>query len=241
MKIIVTNDDGINAIGIRILAKLAKRLGEVTIIAPKVEQSAKSHAINVRNGIEICKIEDFEGIPRFQVDSTPADCVRYAVYGMKMDFDIVFSGINNGYNMGEDIIYSGTVAGATEANNSNKKGIAFSTERNNQHLLEEHFDEIMKFIFDNGLLDVANILNVNVPENPKGIKVTHQGHTNFETTFDMEEDGLYHQRGCPDFGKDAQYLKSDITAIHNQYISISPLVFDRTDYEAFIEIEKISK
>ena len=90
MKILITNDDGIDNVGIRLLAKWAITLGEVTVVAPKVEQSAKSHAINITGGIEIKKVPFIDGVEAYSMDSTPADCVRFGILGLKEKFDLVF-------------------------------------------------------------------------------------------------------------------------------------------------------
>ena len=108
MKILITNDDGIDTLGIRLLAKWAKTLGEVTVVAPKVEQSAKSHAIELIKQIEIKKVPFMDGVTAYSMDSTPADCVRYGVLGLKEKFDLVLSGVNKGVNVGVDVVYSGT-------------------------------------------------------------------------------------------------------------------------------------
>ena len=126
LKILITNDDGINNIGIRLLANWAKQYGEVTVIAPKVEQSAKSHAIDIRGAFEIKKVPFMEGVEAYSVDSTPADCVRFGVIGLKQKYDLVLSGINKGVNVGDDIVYSGTCAAVFEAARMGLKGIAFS-------------------------------------------------------------------------------------------------------------------
>ena len=115
MKILLTNDDGICAEGLKHLVKWAKTLGEVTVFAPKTQQSAKSHSINIHGTYEVTKTDIFGGIEAYSVDSTPADCVRVAVLGMKKQFDLVISGINCGPNLGADIHYSGTVAACFEA------------------------------------------------------------------------------------------------------------------------------
>ena len=103
MKILITNDDGIKAEGIKLLVELSKKYGEILVVAPSQEQSAKSHCIEIKKGINVTKVEEFEGITCYSLDSTPADCVRFATYGLKYDYDIVFSGINRGYNLGDDI------------------------------------------------------------------------------------------------------------------------------------------
>ena len=106
MKILVTNDDGIFTDGIIGLAKWAKKLGNVTVIAPKVEQSGKSHSITLGKPYEILKVDYPEDIEAYSVDSTPADCVRFAYLGLNRKFDLVLSGINQGMNLGNDIAYS---------------------------------------------------------------------------------------------------------------------------------------
>ena len=115
MRILITNDDGIGSPVLPALAVWASHLGEVTVIAPKVEQSGMSHAIDFTRPIEIKRVDIGEGIRAFSMDSTPADCVRYAVMGMKEHFDLVISGINRGLNLGADIVYSGTIGAIFEA------------------------------------------------------------------------------------------------------------------------------
>ena len=103
MRILITNDDGIFSHGIRLLAEWAVKLGEVTVVAPKNEQSGKSHAINFTEPIEINKVELMAGVEAYSCDSTPADCVRYGIVGLGRSYDLVLSGINRGYNLGDDI------------------------------------------------------------------------------------------------------------------------------------------
>ena len=111
MRILIVNDDGIRASQMLPRARWAKKLGTVTVVAPKVEQSGKSQGIELHEPFEVKAVELEEGIEAYAVDSTPADCIRYAVLGLGRTFDLVISGINRGFNMGTDIMYSGT-AGA---------------------------------------------------------------------------------------------------------------------------------
>lgn len=236
MKILVTNDDGIRAEGLKILVEEAKKFGEVLVVSPKVEQSGKSHAINVSSGIEITKYEDlFPGVIAYSVDSTPADCVRYAHYQLKYDFDVVFSGINNGYNVGEDILYSGTVAAATEAVFCGKKGIAFSCARGTVSQIQPVFKKALNYIIKNNILKYGNLFNVNFNPNSKDIVITHQGKTVYDTHFIVKEDGLYYQRGKGYFDLNKN-KDSDVYAVNNDYISISPLTADRTNYSVFYKL-----
>lgn len=232
MRILITNDDGIFAPGLKLLAKKALRYGEVIIVAPEFEQSAKSHAIAIRRGLKYQKIADLVlGIKTYMLDSTPADCVRFARYFLNDDFDIVFSGINNGYNLGEDILYSGTVAAASEGVLAKAKAIAFSCTYNNFSEIEAHFDEVMSYILNRNLLGMHSLYNVNVPLNTKGIKITHQGNTNFDTRLEAIDD-LVWQKGHPQFELDTQ-ITSDVNAVINNYISITPLTVNRTDLRIY--------
>lgn len=227
MRILVTNDDGIFSEGLRYLVEFAQTLGEVIVVAPKREQSAKSQSINVKTGFTIEKINLFEGIESYMVDSTPSDCVRVAIYYLKLDFDMVFSGINNGYNAGEDILYSGTVAAATEGALINKPSLAFSTIYSSfegKKFLKESFDYVM----DNKLFEKHNFWNINIPPKARGIKITKQGLTNFDTFFE-NRDGLLYQLGDPHFEKETDE-EADVKALNDDYISITPLTVDRTKH-----------
>ncbi|HEY8444598.1 MAG TPA: 5'/3'-nucleotidase SurE, partial [Bacilli bacterium] len=209
MRVLVTNDDGINSLGLKILAQKALKLGEVIVVAPKVQQSGKSHAINIQEGLFFEKLNDLiPGVDTYLIDSTPADCVRFAKYFLNDPYDLVLSGINNGYNLGEDIMYSGTVACATEAVFTGKKAIAFSTTPYDFSEAELRVEETLEFIFHNKLLEYANLYNVNIPLNSKGIKITHQGRTHYDTRFVLENNLVY-QRGTPNFDKDNEYINSD--------------------------------
>lgn len=238
MKILVVNDDSIKAEGLKFLAEKAIQLGEVIIVAPKEEQSGKSHAINIKSGMKFSQIEDLvPGVKTYVVDSTPADCVRFATHYLQYEYDIVFSGVNNGFNLGEDIMYSGTVAGASEGALSKKQGIAFSTLYNDLSGAIKYFDMTFEYINKNKLLQKGSLYNVNFPAEAKGIKITHQGNTHFDTRFELNGMEVI-PKGRPYFEKDFEKAHSDVTAIINGYISITPITVNRTDYEV---IEKIIK
>ena len=166
MKILVCNDDGIGADGIKILANWAKKLGEVTVSAPKVQQSAKSHAINIHEGpIGVRKVPYIDGVTAYEVASTPVDSVRFGTLGLNASYDLVLSGINRGFNMGEDILYSGTAANVFEAALRGCKGIAFSTDPTSFAEAEKWLDEIWDYFVKNDLLSENDIYNVNSPLN----------------------------------------------------------------------------
>ncbi|MFY9421767.1 MAG: 5'/3'-nucleotidase SurE [Bacilli bacterium] len=228
MKILVTNDDSIRSKGLWELVRLSKKYGEVKVLAPAREQSGKSHGINIRSGLKLEKF-DLGDVEAYSLDSTPADCVRAARFGFGWDFDIVFSGINRGLNLGEDILYSGTCAAATEAALLGKKGLAFSTVWHTFDTIVSEFDAIMEFILSEGLLEKGDLYNVNVPEETKGIKLTFQGNNHYDTRFDLSPKGFFFQKGKHHRERE-ENVGSDVWAIHNGYISVTPLNFDRTDY-----------
>ncbi len=228
MKILVTNDDGIYSEGIKLLVEKAKKYGEVVVVAPLKQQSAKSHSIEIKKAIRVEEVDCFANVKAYAVDSTPADCVRFALYGLKLDIDIVFSGINKGLNLGDDILYSGTIGAAMEAALAGKKALAFSTWYQSFEGAE-YFDMAMDYIINNKLLEKHNLYNINFPYHAQGIRMTRQGNTHFNTSFELKEDG-YYQNGKPDFEKELAYHDSDICAIMENEISISPLTVDRTKY-----------
>ena len=172
MKILITNDDGVQAEQLIPLIKWCQTKGEVTVVVPKHEQSAKSHSIEIRSPFEIRQVELEPGITVWTVDSTPADCVRFAVSGLRQAFDLCVSGINRGYNIGYDIMYSGTLAAATEAAHKGMKAIALSTSIKYYDQAVNHMEEIFRFLEDNNLLQHGNLYNINIPVNPKGFRIT---------------------------------------------------------------------
>lgn len=233
MRILITNDDGLYAEGLKILVEKARKYGEIVVVAPKEEQSAKSHSINIKTGIECKKVDLFEGVASYQIDSSPADCVRYAYYGLKLDFDLVFSGINKGFNVGEDIMYSGTCAAIFETESTKRNGIAFSCEKDSFEGAIQYFDEVMEYFKNNNLLKYNKIYNVNFPKISKGIKITKQGGCNFNTFFESTDQLHYYQMGIPTFENSKDKLYLDTACIMNNYISITPLTSDRTNLEVY--------
>ena len=237
MKILVTNDDGINAEGIKLLASWARKLGEVTVSAPKVQQSAKSHAINIHDHIEIHKVPYFDGVTAYEVGSTPVDSVRFATLGLNAHYDLVLSGVNRGFNMGEDILYSGTVGNVFEAALRGCKGIAFSTDPTTFAEAEKWLDEIYDYFVKNDLLAVSNIYNVNIPLNAKGIKWTKQGGAYFTDEFVKIDDTHYSQEGYSvyQYGTD---FTLDTDAVMNGYISVTPVSIRRDNAEVFEKLKR---
>lgn len=233
MKILITNDDGINAPGIKLLANWAKKLGEVTVVAPKVEQSAMSHAIDFMHQQEIKKVDFLEGVTAYSMSSTPADCVRFGTLALPDKFDLVLSGINYGVNVGQDIVYSGTVAAVFEAARMGVKGIAFSTFPHSQKEAAQYFDMAYDFIVSNNLFEDTLIYNVNIPDEVEDIRITYQGSHYFSDGFVHDEGDMYHQEGEPIPDDCPNDLNRDTVAILNKTISVTPLIATRTDMAVF--------
>ena len=166
MKILISNDDSIHAPGIALLAKVAMEFGEVTVVAPAQQCSAMSQRLTVFNDLKLEKVEDFP-VPvhaAYKVDGTPADCVKVALhYVLEEKPDYVFSGINDGYNVGYDISYSGTLGAAFEAVKNGVPAIAFSAAKNDWlGVAEAHLASIIRELLEAGQ-EPGEVWNVNFP------------------------------------------------------------------------------
>ena len=232
MRILITNDDGAGAAQLLPLIRWCRRLGEVTAIVPKTEQSAKSHSIEIHKAFEAKQIALADDVSIWAVDSTPADCVRFACSCLNMHFDLVISGVNRGLNLGHDIMYSGTFAAACEAVNNGMQAIALSTSIPNYDRATDHLDEIFEFLKKHCLLKHNDLYNINIPENPKGIRITRQGGPYFAEGFQAMENDMYCPIGKP-VPPESTDLSLDTVAYRNGFISISPMTTDRTNNEVF--------
>lgn len=239
MKILITNDDGIQAKGLIPLVRWAQKLGEVTVAAPKFEQSGKSHGINILHPFEVKQVELVPGVPAYSVDSTPADCVRFAVLGLKEQFDLVISGINRGLNIGTDIMYSGTVAAVFEAANLGLKAIALSTTPAYYDQALDHLDEIFAFVRDNSLLDKNGIYNINIPKDAGQIRITRQGGPYYSDDFPfISEDVVKPQGKC--VYVDSGTLELDTDCTMHGCISVTPLTTNRTNMDVFHDLTHLN-
>ena len=240
LSILITNDDGIDAIGIKILVKEALKYGHVTVIAPKKEQSAKSHSIIVRSPIEFCKTKDLiDGVCTYYADSTPADCVRIGHFYLNEKFDIILSGVNSGFNLGEDITYSGTCAAATEAAMLGYKALALSASFEDVEKIEKEVSASLDYVFTNMLLDIYSLYNINMPTSPKGFAFTRQGKTLYFSYY--KKDGNYLSSiGRPETTEDdIEY--SDVDLTYKKYITITPLNYTRTNEDILKKLIKLKE
>lgn len=233
MKVLITNDDGIFAPALPSLVAFVQGFAsEVVVIAPKVEQSGMSHAIDFTRPIEIKEVSLVDGARCYSMDSTPADCVRFAILGLQEKFDLVISGINRGYNLGADLVYSGTAAAVFEAARLGVRGIALSTGFEDFAPAFASLPTLFSYFKNNRLLDMHGWFNVNLPQSePKGIRITRQGGIYFTDEFKRTSPEIYEQFGEPAKQTDLD-PEADIIALNEGYISVTPLSPSRTDFAA---------
>ncbi len=236
MKILITNDDGIGSPQLMDLARWARKLGDVTVVAPKVEQSGKSQGIELHAPFEVKKFIPEEGITAYSVASTPADCIRYIVLGLKEKFDLVISGVNRGYNMGTDIMYSGTCGAVFESVSLGLKAVAVSTCPEYHGHAVEHLDAVFGYIFDNKLLDLCDAYNVNIPPQGSRILITRQGGHYYSDDFPSVGGELVKAHGkCVYVDRGDDTLDTD--AVMHGNISIMPLTINRTDMTVYEKLK----
>ena len=238
-KILLTNDDGINAAGIFALYESIKSLGEVNVVAPATEMSAVGHAITLTDPLRVEKVNkrgDFFG---YAVSGTPADCVKIAVWALLDEKpDIVISGINLGNNTGISIIYSGTVSAATEGTILEIPSIAISLAayKNPDFTFAAKFaKKLITIVLEKGL-PLGTLLNVNVPNIPEkeieGVMTTRQGKAVYREFFEERKDpwGRSYYWMSGEKVKMKQDESVDDSAISNNMVSVTPIQFDLTDY-----------
>lgn len=240
MRILITNDDGVSASQLLPLIKWCQKLGEVAAYVPKVEQSAKSHGVEIHKPFEVKKVTLEDGIEVYAVDSTPADCVRFAILGMGEKPDLVISGVNRGLNIGSDIMYSGTVSAACEASNLGFKAIALSTPPESYDHSTEHLGRVFKFVFDNELLSLNDIYNINIPREAGKILITHQGGPYYSDDFIPIGNDMYMPQG-KDIFEDSNDNTFDTDAVMHGFISVMPVTRNRTNFVAYEKIKHLSE
>ncbi len=250
MRILLTNDDGIHAPGLAVLERIARQLSDdVFVIAPETDQSGVSHSLSLSDPLRLREIS-----PRhFAVQGTPTDCVLMGVHHVMRDHkpDLVLSGVNHGHNVAEDVIYSGTIAGAMEGTILGIHSIALSQgfppggrDDVSWDCAETHGPDIIRRILDVGIEPDA-LVNVNFPARPaneiEGIELTTQGRRDMNlATLEERRDG----RGRPYFwirysrSRSTPPLGTDLDAIYNGRISVTPLRLDLTDRKAFARFGK---
>lgn len=244
--ILVTNDDGITAGGIRSLIDVAKEFGDVWVVAPNSPQSGMGHAITVHNILRLEEIHDHPGVRAFSCSGTPVDCVKLGIYRvLKKRPDLLLSGINHGANNSINVIYSGTMSAAVEGAVEGIPSIGFSLL---DHSWEADFSgarEVARTIIRNALkhgIPADTCLNVNIPaiayEKIKGIKVCRQAKAFWEDDFEPRKDPagktyywITGQLNNGDKGED-----TDVWALDHNFVSIVPVQYDLTAYHAMANL-----
>ena len=242
MRILIVNDDGMNAAALPHLIRWARKLGEVTCVVPKFEQSGKSQAIDFTQPREIKKVFIAPDMEIWAMDSTPADCVRFGVTGLGVTYDLILSGINRGYNLGDDIAYSGTVGAINEGGRLGIPSVALSTDVDTLDEALGMLDAWWDFMELTKLLGKGLLYNVNFPREatPKGIRVTHQGGEFYSDAFEYRGNDMYMQVGAP-IEYDRCDLTIDIDAVRAGYISVSPMAWQRTDWRVYEVVTDIAE
>jgi 5'-nucleotidase len=247
--ILITNDDGITAPGIKNLVEAVKGLGKVVVVAPDKPQSGMGHAITIGTPLRLNKVENMFGeVEAWQTSGTPVDCVKLAVDKvLHRKPDLCLSGINHGANHSINVLYSGTMSAAMEAAIESIPSIGFSLL---DYSFEADFSAAREYVFNiakwvlNNNKEKRLLLNVNIPQLPaakiKGVKVCRQADAKYKEDFNERKDphgkNYYWLTGeflNFDKGKD-----TDVWALKNGYVSVVPVQFDLTDYTLKKQLEK---
>lgn len=250
MNILVANDDGIEAIGLKNLVDGLTEIANIYVVAPHTQKSACGHGITISRPIAVEEVK-YEGANlAFSLEGTPADCVKIGLELLRMkniEIDMVFSGINLGANMGTDVLYSGTVSAAVEGALCGKPAVAVSIDSPKPIQYETAKTLAVRAAkMDHEGFDNEVILNINVPNLPKdeikGVKVVGLGVREYEEWFEEvgEENGkvCYKYSGRPVFHHEAGSDDNDIGASQNAYASITPLHYDFTRYDLLEKLKK---
>lgn len=241
MKILVTNDDGANARGLYTLVQALKELGDIYVTAPDRQRSGTGHSITVFEPIRVMPLKLKDIKQGWIVGGTPVDCVKLAINRLLPEpVDLVISGINHGPNLGTDVLYSGTVSAAAEGVILGIPAIAVSLNSFSEEMdfgfAADFSKRIVQLVLEHGI-NPSTLLNVNVPALPteeiKGVKVSKLGVRNYENLFEERLDprgNTYYWMGGG-IMQEEQDEDSDVYAVENGYISITPVHLDLTDYD----------
>jgi 5'-nucleotidase len=244
MRILLTNDDGIYAPGLRALLPQLRRLGDVTVVAPATEQSAVGHSVTLTTPLIVQEILDDTGAPLgWAVEGRPADCVKLALRELLPELpDVVVSGLNAGSNVGINVLYSGTVAAAIEGSFFRVTSIACSQEYTKLTPLNfARGAELTRAVIEQILAHQpprGSLFNVNIPSPErgpvKGVVVKPQGIASYTEAFDRRTDprGRVYFWSGPDFSCPDPHPDTDVTALSDGYVTVTPLQFDLTNTQA---------
>ena len=237
MNILLTNDDGIDSLGLKKLEEVLSNYGNVYVVAPLTQQSGKACGISAFFGVCVNKIDN----NHLSVEGTPVDCVEVACAMINKKIDLVVSGCNSGYNLSQDIMYSGTCGACVQASLSKIPSIAFSVKNKDYfHQIDKYAKEVLDYIFDNDLLDSSYFLNVNIPEGKsKGIKLTKVYGPIYETYYPILIDSetnkyIIERKAINEINNE----DCDKVAINNGYISLTVLSQNLFKDELYKKVEE---
>jgi len=239
--ILITNDDGITAPGIRALVEAVQDLAEIIVVAPDRPQSGMGHAITIGEPLRMNEVSIFDGVKAYQTSGTPADCVKLAKsIVLHRKPDLCISGINHGSNASINILYSGTMSAAMEAALEGIPAIGFSLLDFSHHadfsLAKKVAHTLSKKVLEDGL-PLHSLLNVNIPkcsiEEHKGMKICKQGNGSWNENFDTRKDprGVAYHWMVGSFVHKDEDADSDINVLAQNYTSIVPIQYDLTHYK----------
>lgn len=237
MHILITNDDGVFAKGLQVLVETLRSFAEITVVAPDQTRSGASSQITTQVPVRLSLEKQEEGLTVYKCSGTPVDCVKLALHVLFADSspDMLISGINHGRNDGICVVYSGTIAAAMEGAISGIPSIALSTEsfRNGSFEAEKKFiPQLFQWLQKNPL-DHSTFLNINFPEKqPLGVRLAPETIGRFVDEFKKSEDAFGNPVYWMQGNQTDPYnqIDSDYHCIEDQYISITPLKLDQTDY-----------
>jgi 5'-nucleotidase len=249
MRILLSNDDGIYAPGIRALRKELQKLGEVIVVAPATEQSAAGHSVTLLSPLLVTEVYEDDGKTFFgwAVEGRPADCMKLALLELLVEPpDLVVSGLNAGSNAGINVLYSGTVAAAVEAAFYHYTAIACSLEYTKNAQLDwpaaaVHARKVIETILQNKPAQ-GSLFNVNIPPLERGpvngVMVMPQNVSVYQEKFDRRVNprGRTYFWTSPDFHCPAPIPDTDVTALAEGYITVTPLQFDLTNHQRLQEL-----
>ena len=247
--ILITNDDGVTAPGIRNLVEAVKGMGKIVVVAPDKPQSGMGHAITIGQPLRMNPIQLFEGVETWQVSGTPVDCVKLAVDKiLNGKPDICLSGINHGANHSINVIYSGTMSAAMEAAIEGIPSIGFSLLDFSMEADFSAAKSLVPSIIKKALAmkdEKHLLLNVNIPKLPidliKGIKICRQAYAKYEEDFDERRDphGRRYYWLTGEFVNFDHGTDTDVWALENGYVSVVPVSIDFTNYDLKKQLEEI--
>jgi 5'-nucleotidase len=247
MKVLLTNDDGIQANGLQALRRALLEIPgiELAVIAPDANRSATARSITTRHPLWVEEVDFGDGTSGFATDGTPVDCVRFASLGLvEFQPELIVSGINHGVNLGDDITYSGTVAAALEGIVLGIPAVAVSQQAVRAGLSYHHdgtfdFETAASFTariveeLEHLPLPVETLVNINVPAGEtKGAQVTKLGKRRYNDTLQLQEEDPSGRKRYRIYGMEPGYeaqAGTDLTAVHEGWISVTPIHFDLTD------------